>query len=91
MPHSQISKAEQTARLNRFIGAFETAKRFGFTVAEVARMIDMKPRTLFRVLSGSRPLESFDVIQMQTVTITLLALQNKALRYPHFDIRKINP
>lgn len=84
-----LSKAEKESRLKQFKSALETAKRFGLTVQDIAGLISMTPRTFFRIMDGSRAVEHSDLIQMQTVALTVLRLQMKALNDPKFDIRKV--
>jgi len=90
MSHNdRISKSAQATRLTQFLRAYDTVKKFGFTVAEVARLIDLQPRTLFRILDESRPASHTDVIQLQTAALTLLKLQMKMLADPKLDPRKV--
>lgn len=85
----KLSKAEQESRLKQFKSAAETAKRFGFTVEDIAGLISMNTRTFFRIMDGSRAVDHDDLIQMQTVALTVLKLQLKALNDSKFDIRLV--
>ena len=85
-----LGRAEAESRLKQFKNALTTAKRFGLTVADIASLINMTPRMVFRILDGSRAVEHNDLIQIQTVALTVLKLQIKALEDPKFDIRKVS-
>ena len=85
----RVNKAEQVTRLKQFSSALKTAQKFSLTIAEVASLINLSPKTLFRILALERPVEHSDLIQIQTVALTLMKLQILALKEPTFDIRKV--
>lgn len=88
---NRVDKAEQVTRLKQFSSALKTAQKFRLTVAEVAGLINLSPKTVFRILALERPVEHDDLIQIQTVALTLLKLQMMALKESTFDIRKVAP
>lgn len=88
---NKINKAEQATRLKQFASALKTAQKFGLTIHEVAGLIKLTPRTVFRILAISRPVEHEDLIQIQTVALTLLKVQMCMIKDPSFDMRKVVP
>lgn len=89
--HNRVGKAEQVTRLKQFSSALKTAQKFGFSIAEVAALINLTPRTVFRILATSRPVEHEDLIQVQTVALTLLKIQMTMIKDPSLDMRKVVP
>lgn len=73
---SKLTQQEKT-RLVQFNRAMDIIKKFGFSIEEAGQLINVRPRTLFRILAGQRPVQFEELIQLQTASITCLKLQAK--------------
>ena len=74
----KLTQQEKT-RLIMFCRSLDTLKKFGFSVQEAGQLINVRPRTLFRILASERPVTFEELIQIQTASIACLRLQAKAM------------